>query len=71
MTKRVTGVNPDFADFDEIDVDAEDAISEYAEGTLTFAELKIMIGADAARAVEKSVHGGTDFENLFDNPEDY
>lgn len=74
MTKKIVGVNPDFADQDEIDFDAEDLIIEFEQGTVTFDELKNMVGSDTARTIQERVHGDTDPNNpasYFDDPTEY
>ena len=71
MTKKVTPVNPDYADFDEIDSDAEDIIAEYRQGRVSFDELKSAIGYEAARQIQDDVYGEEGIEDLFDNPEDF
>lgn len=66
------GVNPDFADFDEIDQDVEDAIAEFEAGYLTVEELKHHIGPEAVeRFLELEEEREDSFEGLFDDPEDY
>lgn len=71
--KTVTGINPDFADFDEIDIDAEDLIIEFEQGTATFEELRNAVGTEMARAIQERVHGddGYNPDELFDNPQDF
>lgn len=73
MSKKIVGVNPDFADYDEIDFDAEDLIIEFEQGTVSFDELKNIVGYDAARTIQERVHGEPDMNNpdsFFDNPYD-
>lgn len=65
----VRGVNPDFADYDEIDQDALDAIEEFDQGTITLEDLRHLIGPDAARARAELRYEHPD--TLFDDPEDY
>ncbi len=66
------GVNPDFSDFDEIDIDAEDAITEFENGTISLEELKHHIGPEAVeRFLEDHEDQEGDFESLFDDPENY
>lgn len=66
--KRITGVNPDFADWDELDQDALDAVEEFADGAITFDELKNLIGPEAAAAI-KEQQDESDPERFFDDPE--
>ena len=67
--KKQRGVNPDYADFDEIDEDVEDAIEGYDNGTVTADELKVMMGTDAARTIIERRESGDPF-SLFDDPEE-
>lgn len=69
--KNITGINPDFADFDELDGDALDAVEEFQQGTLTFEELRNMVGPEAADAIKERRYGPDyDPDSYFDNPED-
>lgn len=68
--KIKNGVNPDYADFDEIDTDVEDAILEFESGTLTFDELKALVGPEAAQSLAEK-HADYDPYALFDDPEDF
>lgn len=68
--KKVTGINPDFADYDELDRDALDAVDEFHQGMLSFDELKVLVGSDTANAIKEQRYGPDDPEALFDNPED-
>lgn len=67
--KTKNGVNPDFADFDEIDSDAADAFEEFDAGSLTYDQFKALVGAEAAAAYAEKFHGETG--HLFDDPEDF
>lgn len=74
----VRGLNPDFADFDEIDADIEDAYEEFNNGRISYDQLKVNVGPEAAQAHADRVLGTdyadeymNDISNLFDNPEDY
>jgi hypothetical protein len=67
--KIVNGVNPDYADFDEIDVDALDALDEFDRGMVTLDELRQLIGPEAARARAQLRY--EDPESLFDDPEQF
>jgi hypothetical protein len=60
------GVNPDFADFDEIDTDAAEALEEFDQGVITLDELRHLIGPDAARARAQIRY--EDPESFFDDP---
>lgn len=64
------GVNPDFADFDEIDEDAAEAFEEFEAGNLSFHEFKSLVGPEAAASYAEKYHGG-DPDDLFDDPEDF
>lgn len=66
------GINPDYADFDEIDEDAAEAFEEFDAGNLSFEEFKALVGPEAAASyVEGCVEEGDRPESLFDNPEDF
>lgn len=71
--KRVNGVNPDYADYDELDQDALDIVEEFYDGSVTYAELKAIVGAEHAEAILAQMDGadGSDPEKFFDNPEDF
>ena len=68
--KVQNGVNPDFADFDEIDMDAEYAIAEFDNGAITLDELKALVGSETAQAIAER-RDGEEFYRLFDAPEDF
>jgi len=70
VMKIISGINQDFADFDELDADALDAVAEFANGQVTFEELKNLVGVSAAEVV-KAAHFGDDNdpERFFDDPE--
>ena len=68
--KKVNGINPDFADYDELDGDAVDAIEEFQQGTLTFDELRTLVGPETADAIKEQRYGGDhDPDVFFDDPE--
>lgn len=67
--KKVNGINPDFADYDELDADALDAVEEFHQGLLTFDELKNLVGPDAANTIKDKRYGPNDPEGFFDDPE--
>ena len=69
--KKITGINPDFADYDELDDDALDAVEEFQNGMLTYDELKNLVGPEAAQAIKEQRYGPDDPDALFDNPEDF
>lgn len=64
----IRGVNPDFADFDEVDPDALEALDEFDRGRITLDELRHLIGPEAARARTEMRYEHPD--SLFDDPED-
>jgi hypothetical protein len=66
--KVINGVNPDYADFDELDDSVAEAFDEFDAGVLSFEELKIQVGQDAAQAFAES-REGDEFSSMFDNPE--
>lgn len=55
--KRRVGINPDYADYDELDADAVGAEMAYREGLLTFDELSALIGLDDAKVVQERKYG--------------
>lgn len=66
------GANPDFSDWDEIDLDALEIVEEFYDGTASFDELKAIVGAEAAQSIlDRMSVDGIDPEKLFDNPEDF
>jgi hypothetical protein len=68
MTK--VGLNPDFADWDEMDLDALEIVEEFYDGTVSFDELKAIVGTDAAQSIiDRMTEDGYDTAELFDNPE--
>ena len=68
--KIITSVNPDYADFDEIDPDVVEAIEDFYEGRITPEELKILIGPEAAQSL-MDLHEEDPVEILFDDPEEF
>ena len=68
MTKKITGINPDFADYDELDQDALDAVEEFADGQITFDELKALVGSETAAAIREH-QNEFDPDSFFDDPE--
>ena len=68
------GVNPDYTSDDELDVDALDALIEYHDGSISFEELKDLVGAAAATTARLKASSEDDdlYDPLryFDNPED-
>ena len=55
--KRIQGMNPDYADYDELEDDAIGAERAYCEGIMTFDELSALIGADGAKAAQERKYG--------------
>lgn len=55
--KVVRGINPDFADFDEIDQDALDIIESYGQGLVTFEELALLVGPEQAVFMRIKMYG--------------
>lgn len=55
--KRIQGINPDFADYDELEEDAIGAEVAYREGIMTFDELSALIGFDGARVAQERKYG--------------
>ena len=65
------GVNPDFADWDELDVDTLEIVEEFCDGTVSYDELKAIVGSEAAQSIiDKIASDDLDMDQLFDNPED-
>ena len=60
----VRGVNPIFADYDEIDQDALEALDEFDNGLITMDELRHLVGPEAVRA-----RAEIRYEGLLDDPE--
>lgn len=69
MTKKVTGVNPDYADYAELDTDALDAVEEFMDGQISYDELKNLVGVEAATVLKEIHFGKDDPESYFDDPE--
>lgn len=70
--KILRGVNPDFADFDEIDVDVEDALNDWNEGIISFEELSRLVGPETAENLRRIRYEETgDEAALFDDPDDF
>lgn len=67
----VRGVNPDYADFDEIDEDARDAFQMFDRGEYSFSQLVSLVGKEAAQAHvgEFSYRESNPVAALFDDPE--
>ncbi len=69
MARR--GEIPDYYDFDELDLDAEEALRDFQTGILTVDELREQIGPEAAaRYMEDMRDREEGIEHLFDDPED-
>ena len=67
--KIKTGVNPDYADFDEIDMDAAEAFDEFDAGNLSLDELKTLVGPEAASSYVEQYQD--EAGQMLDNPEDF
>lgn len=66
------GLNPDFADWDELDQDALEIVEDFYDGSATFEELKAIVGAEAAQSImDKMIADGDDPSKLFDDPEEF
>lgn len=68
--KRLPGM-PDFADHDELDLDALDAMDEYNQGILSFDELKDLVGQETAQSIRVLANPDHDPNSYFDDPENY
>lgn len=64
------GVNPDFADWDELDTDAMDAIIGFEAGTVTYEELQHLIGPEEAHKL-LSRREADDMGSFFEDDDDY
>ena len=62
-------INQDFYDYDEVDIDVEEAIQDFENALLTFDELKNVVGWEVARTIQARVYGTAEY--LFDDPEMY
>lgn len=69
---RKIGINPDFADWDELDQDALEIVEEFYDGTVSFDELKAIVGSEAAQSImDRMDQDDDDPTKLFDDPEDF
>lgn len=68
--KKITGINPEYADFDELDQDALDAVEEFSDGQISYDELKNLIGTETAAAIREHM-GEHDPDRYFDDPESF
>ena len=68
--KVVRGINPDYADDSELDIDAMEALEDFQGGRMTYEGLKAVLGKEAAESAA-SQHGYDDSSQLFDDPEDF
>ena len=65
---KIKTVNPDYADFDEIDEDAAEAFEEFDAGNLTLDEFKALVGPEAAASYAERYD---DQDDLLDDPESF
>lgn len=67
----VRGINPDYADFDEIDEDARDAFQMFDRGEYSYSQLVSLVGKEAAQAHvgEFTYRADNPIASLFDDPE--
>jgi hypothetical protein len=65
------GLNPDFADYDEIDTDVVEAYEDFDSGHITYEQFKAEVGPDAAAAYAEKYAEDSAFRDLFDDPEDF
>jgi len=66
--KKITGINPVYKVLDELDQDVLDASEEFAEGQITYDELKTLIGVEAAAIISEH-QSKYDPNRYFDDPE--
>ena len=70
--KIVNGLNPNYADHDEIDQDALEAVEDFGSGQITYEELRIQVGPEAAQELLARLEGEDPFlPLLFDDPESF
>jgi len=67
--RKIVGINPDFADNDELDMDALEAVEEFQEGQITYDELRALVGPETASMIKDQVYPDYDPESFFDDPE--
>lgn len=65
------GLNQEYADFDEIDEDIEEARSDFENGRLSFDGLRALIGPEAAQSCLDQLDEDEGLPHLFDDPEDF
>lgn len=60
----------DFADFDEMDIDALEALEGFGNGTYSFAELAQLVGQEEAERLSALCYTQEtdDIDSLFDDP---
>ena len=68
--KTRNGLNPDYADFDEIDEDVTDLIDGWYNGQVTPEELRAVLGREAALAYLEEANVDGQCWGIFDDPED-
>lgn len=55
---------------EDTDIEILDAVNDYDDGLLTFSELKMLMGADAAEAAHQQLYGDSgSIDDLFDDPQ--
>lgn len=68
--KLKRGVNPDYFDFDEIDEDALPAMEDYMDGSISFSELRMLVGPESAENFRRHILENSESEDeepdLFD-----
>lgn len=65
------GLNPDFADYDEVDIDVAEAYGDFDAGNITFEQFKAEVGPEAAASYAEKYAEDDAFGDLFDDPEDF
>ena len=67
------GINPDFADFDEVDLDTAELIEEFGYGVYSFEELVGLLGREEAERLAAQLDAADEehVDRLFDDPDDF
>lgn len=66
--KKITGINLAYMVFDTLDPDILDVSEDFAEGQITYDELKSMIGIEAASVIIEHQNEHDPY-SYFDDPE--
>ena len=66
----VRGINPDWADDNELDSDALEALEDFHGDRLNYEGLRAVLGKEAAESAA-AARGYDNSSQLFDDPEDF